>query len=421
VEKIAITGIGITSSLGNELETTRKKLLLGLGSIDTINFEHLNSKYSGFGSISAGLADFDLSKYMNEKDILRTSRSSHLSVFAAGEAIADSGINIDEFGSTRVGISLGIAEGNFHAVENELSKLDANGYRFELISNHLTTQMCANSASGDVSIQFGIKGPAYTVGGACSASSIAIIDATRRLRLGESDLMLAGGVSDCPRSFLVASGFRSHGVLHKETSGEAILGPFDANRTGMILGEGACFFTLERESDALERGAKVYGVITGYNVNSDARSRSRPDFQSQKKCIQDAIISAGVDFDSSILFSTHATGTVVGDQQEFDILSSILPEFKAGWMNNSKGFIGHTLGASGAIELAFNLPTFKDSKIHSCTGITKLDANCESEFLVSNHLIEDVEIDFIIKNTFGMFGVNSVLVVENPRNISGLI
>jgi 3-oxoacyl-[acyl-carrier-protein] synthase II len=271
----------------------------------------------------------------------------------------------------------------------------------------------ANNAAGEVSLNLGITGPAYTIGAACAAGNVGLIHAAQMLRLGEVDLALAGGVSESPQTFGIFAGFKSQNALAAHEDPKKASRPFDEARNGIVISEGGCIYTIERLEDAQARGAKIYGEIAGYHVNSDATDYVLPNPERQAECIRKAIANAGMTIEDIDLINTHATSTPQGDIQECVAIAEVFKGRRSPpHINNTKGFIGHTMGAAGALELAGNLPSFDDLIIHPTINVDNLDHQCNVPGLVMNQPKKATRVDVILNNSFGMLGINSTLIIK---------
>jgi 3-oxoacyl-[acyl-carrier-protein] synthase II len=271
----------------------------------------------------------------------------------------------------------------------------------------------ANNPAGEISLHLGITGPAYTIGAACAAGNLGLIHAAQMLRLNEVDLALCGGVSESIHTFGIFAGFKSQGALASHADPRRASRPFDLARNGIVVSEGGCLYTLERLADAQARGAKIYGEIAGYCVNSDASDYVLPHPARQAECIRRAIAHAGLTSAGIHLVNTHATATPQGDIQECEAIRAVFGDQPAGtWINNTKSFIGHCMGAAGALELAGNLPSFSDGVVHPTINVDELDPRCALPGLVVNQPRPVGRIDTILNNSFGMLGINSTLIVR---------
>jgi 3-oxoacyl-[acyl-carrier-protein] synthase II len=236
------------------------------------------------------------------------------------------------------------------------------------------------------------------------------------LKLGEVDLALAGGVSEAIHTFGIFAAFRNEGALASHADPTKASRPFDAGRNGIVISEGGCVYTLERLSDALKRGAKIYAEIVSHATNSDALDFVLPNSDRQAECISLALKKGGLKPEQIDLVNTHATSTPLGDVSECNAVKKVFGASDKTYINNTKGFIGHTMGAAGALELAGNLDSFNDCVIHPAINIDKLDPACDVKNLVINVPKKVDKVEYILNNSFGMLGINSVLIVKKYIN-----
>jgi 3-oxoacyl-[acyl-carrier-protein] synthase II len=352
-------------------------------------------------------------KYQKKKDVRIGTRAGGISIYCAREAVADSGIAFDTRDKSRVGIYLGITEHGNVETENEVFNISQFKYDTKFWTHHHNPRTVANNPAGEVSLNLGITGPAYTLGAACAAGNVGLIHAAQMLRLGEVDLALAGGVSESPQTFGIFAGFKSQNALAAHEDPKKASRPFDKARNGIVISEGGCIYTLERLEDAQARGAKIYGEIAGYCVNSDATDYVLPNPERQAECVRKAIAHAGMTVEDIDLVNTHATSTPQGDIQECVAIAEVFKSRSIPpHINNTKSFIGHTMGAAGALELAGNLPSFDDLMIHPTINIDNLDPQCDIPGLVINQPKAAKRVCSILNNSFGMLGINSTLIIK---------
>ena len=227
-----------------------------------------------------------------------------------------------------------------------------------------------------------------------------------------TDLALCGGLSECVGSFGIFASFRAQGALAEHPDPTRASRPFDRDRNGIVISEGGCVFTLERLDRALARGARILGEITGYAMNSDARDVVLPYGPRQRECMELALRRADLTPADITIVNTHATGTRQGDVEECRALRETFAACPATWINNTKSSIGHAMGAAGVLELAGNLPSFTDNLVHPTINLDHLDPDCALPGLVAREPREVERVDAILNNSFGMLGINSVVVVE---------
>lgn len=406
-QRIVITGVGLTAPNGNDLASFRASLLSGLSGVT-----RYETRY--FGPTVAGVCNFDELRYQRPKELRRGTRAGSIGIYCAREAVADAGLDWENLDRSTVGVYVGVTEHGNVETEHELHQLKQYGYDIQFWSHHHNPRTVANNPAGEISLNMGITGPHYTLGAACAAGNVGIIQGVQMLRLGECEIALCGGVSESIRSFGAFASFHSQGALARHEDPTKASRPFDLDRTGVVVAEGGCLFVLERLSHARRRGASIYAEILGYAVNSDAYDTVLPDWQRQAACMRQALRRARLNPEDVDLVSTHATGTKSGDVQECLALRQVFHNGATTLFNNTKSFIGHAMGAAAALELAGNLPALTDRVCHPTINLDRLDPDCELAGLVANQPREMKKAEVILNNSFGMLGINAVLVVKRP-------
>jgi 3-oxoacyl-[acyl-carrier-protein] synthase II len=404
-ERIVITGIGLTAPNGNNLAEFRSSLLEGRSGV--VNYE---TRY--VGKVLAGVCTFDDLRYQKRKDVRRGTRAGSIAVYCANEAVRDSGIDWPSQRRDRVGVYLGITEHGNVETENEIYEISKFGYDTRVWSHHHNPRTVANNPAGEVTLNMGISGPHLTIGAACAAGNAGFIQAAQMLRLNEVDLAIAGGVSESIHTFGIFASFAAQGALATHEDPAQACRPFDRQRNGIVVAEGGGICTVERLSDAKARGARIYAEIVGYAMNSDARDFVLPDSGRQAECIELAMRRARLNPDDIDIVSSHATATEQGDIEEAAALRRVFAESGRTYINNTKSFIGHAMGAAGALEMLGNLPAFDDHIVHATINLHDLDPRCELPGLVTNQPREIPRVDCILNNSFGMLGINSVVILK---------
>lgn len=402
--RVVITGVGLTSPNGNDLAEYRQNLLAGRSGVRKYEIRYM-------GETLAGVCDFDPLRYQKKKEVRRGTRAGSISIWCANEALRDGGLDLTRYDRGRIGVYTGITEhGN---VETESEVHDVSKYDFDLRywSHHHNPRTVANNPAGEVTLNIGLQGPAYSLGGACAAGNLGLIHGMQMLQLDEIDLALGGGVSESIRTFGIFASFQSQGALARHDDPTKASRPFDVARNGIVASEGGCLFLLERLDDALARGARIYAELIGHAVNSDSTDFVHPDAHGQAVCMRMALAKAGLSPSDVDLVSTHATSTLSGDAIECQAIREVFAEARGVYMNNTKSYIGHAMGAAGALELAGNLPSFTDGWIHPTINLDHLDPECEIETLVANEPLE-AGVETILNTSFGMLGINSAVVVR---------
>jgi len=404
-QRIVITGVGLTAPNGNDWSTFRRNLLNGCSGVSPYEIRY-------FGKTLAGICDFPVTKHQSRKDARRGTRAGSVGIYCTTEAIQHAGLDWPNVDKSRVGVYVGVTEHGNVETENEIYEIKAYDYDTQYWSHHHNPRTVANNPAGEVALNLGITGPHYTVGAACAAGNAGVIQGAQMLRLQECDVALAGGVSESIHTFGIFASFHSQGALAAHDDPTKASRPFDAQRSGIVVAEGGCMYVLERYEDAVARGATIYGELVGYAMNTDATDFVLPNPERQAECIQLALRRAGLKPADIDIVSTHATGTASGDAQECDALRRVFGDSDKTHFNNTKSFIGHSMGAAGALELAGNLPAFQDGVCHATINVDELDPECDLRGLVLNEAREVKRVNYILNNSFGMLGINSVVIIK---------
>jgi 3-oxoacyl-[acyl-carrier-protein] synthase II len=404
--RIVITGVGLTAPNGNTFAEFRGNLLSGVGGVERTEIRYM-------GTQLAGICHYDPLKYQKKKEVRVGTRAGSISIYCAREAVADSGVKFEAMPKDRIGIYIGCTEHGNVETENEIYAISKFNYDTRYWSHYHNPRTVANNPAGEASLNLGVTGPAYTIGAACAAGNMGLIHAAQMLRLGEVDFAICGGVSESIHTFGIFAGFKSQNALATHADPNKASRPFDLARNGIVIAEGGCLYTLERLDDAKARNAKIYAEIAGYHVNSDASDYVLPNPVRQSECIRASVKRADLTPRDIHIVNTHATATPLGDIQECEAIRTV---FGTGcpdtYINNTKSFIGHAMGAAGALELAGNLPSFEDLVVHPTINVDHLDPQCALPGLVLNHPRKVAKVDTILNNSFGMLGINSTLIVK---------
>ncbi|MEX2286645.1 MAG: beta-ketoacyl-[acyl-carrier-protein] synthase family protein [Planctomycetaceae bacterium] len=404
-ERIVITGVGLTAPNGNNLAEFRESLLAGRSGV--VNYE---TRY--MGKVLAGVCNFDVQRYQKRKDLRRGTRAGSIATYCAHEAVRDSALPWETVAKDRVGVYIGITEHGNVETENEIFELSKFNYDTSFWSHHHNPRTVANNPAGEVTINLGITGPHLTVGAACAAGNAGFIQGMHMLRLDEVDQAIVGGVSESIHTFGIFASFQSEGALAKHDDPTKASRPFDVDRNGIVVSEGGALCVLERLPAALARGAKIYGEIVGHAMNSDATDFIMPNATRQTECIRLALARAGLSPGDVDIVSSHATATEQGDIEEANSLAEVFGNAKRPLINNTKSFIGHAMGAAGALELLGNVPSFDDGIVHATINLDRLDPRCRLPQVVANEPRFLGNVQCILNNSFGMLGINSVVIVK---------
>ena len=405
-QRIVITGVGLAAPNADNLQDYRNSLLAGTSGIGEIELRYV-------GKVPAGICSFPETKYRKKKENKRGTRAGCLGVYAANEAMQDAGLaDFLNYRQNRTGVYIGLTEHGTVETENEIYNLSQFAFNTDFWSHHHNPRTVLNNPAGEITMNLGITGPHYSIGGACAAGNAALIQGAQMLKLGEVDMALAGGISESTGSFGIFASFKAEGALAVHQDPTKACRPFDIARNGIVVSEGACVFVLERLDKALARNVRIYGELVGYAMNSDARDFVLPYGPRQAECMQLAIERAGLTPKDIHIINTHATGTKQGDIEECNAISSLFKDCPDTYINNTKSIIGHAMGAAGVLELAGNLPAFTDNQVHPTINVDTLDQACALQNLVTNKPRRLATVNTILNNSFGMVGINSVVIVR---------
>ncbi len=407
--RIVITGVGLVSPNADNLRDYRAKLLAGTSEITEINLRY-------FGQAPAGICHFDETRYRKKKENKRGTRAGCIGVYCAHEALRDARLEIGNdqapYQSSRIGVYVGLTEHGTVETENEIFNISHYNYDTKYWTHHHNPRTVLNNPAGEITMSLGITGPHYAIGAACAAGNASLIQGMQMLQLGEVDMALAGGISESTGSFGIFASFKAQGALAEAEDPRQACRPFDLERNGIVVSEGGCMYVLERLDQARERGARIYGEIVGHCINSDARDFVLPYDQRQAECMQQALDRAGLTAADIDILNTHATGTRQGDIEECKAIRQVFAHAPTTFINNTKSIIGHAMGAAGVLELAGNLPAFQDNLVHPTINVNQLDPECALPNLVINTPVPRPAISTILNNSFGMVGINSVIIVQ---------
>ena len=404
-KRIVITGVGLVAPGASNLQEFRANLLAGKSGITTLDLRYM-------GVHPAGVCNFAETKYRKKRENNRGTRAGCIGVYCANEALGDAGIDFSQYDRAATGVYIGLTEHGTVETENEVYNIGQYHYDVNYWTHHHNPRTVLNNPAGEITMNLQLTGPHYSIGAACAAGNAALIQGVQMLRLGEVELALCGGISECVGSFGIFASFQAQGALAAHDDPTKASRPFDQARNGIVISEGGCVFTLERLDRALARGAQIYGEIAGYAMNSDARDFVLPYGPRQRQCMETALRRADLEPADITIVSTHATGTKQGDVEECGALRETFADCPNTWVNNTKSSIGHAMGAAGVLELAGNLPSFRDNLVHPTINLDDLDPDCDLPGLVAGAPKQLAQVDRILNNSFGMLGINSVVIVE---------
>jgi len=407
--RVVVTGIGAVTPLAIGAEQSWQKLYQGKSGIARI------TKFdpSGFNvQIAAELKDFHPEDFLDKKKVRRTDPFIQYALVAAGMAIEDARLTIDASNASRVGVVLGSCAGGMNMYGKNLCTLCGEGP--DKVSPFFIPGFIANMAAGEVSMAFGARGPSKCVVTACATGNNCIGDAFRLIQYDEADAMIAGG-SDAYILPIAIAGFDKMRALSRRNSEpEKASRPFDKDRDGFVIGEGAGVVILEEMGTAIRRGAKIYAELIGYGSNIDSFHITEPDWENQARCLKLALSDAGISPGDVDYINAHGTSTTLNDACETKAIKAALGEHsKKVAVSSNKSMIGHLLGAAGGVEAIFTVLTIRDGIIPPTINYETPDPECDLDYVPN--VARKAEINVALSNSFGFGGVNATLVFRKFR------
>lgn len=404
--RVVITGLGIVSPVGNTVPQAWDNLVSGRSGIDRIT----RFDASGFNAQIAGeVKDFDVTKYLSAKEAKQMDTFIHYGIAASVDAWNDAGLTVTDENAERIGAIVSSGIGGLQRIEETQTEYLAKGPR--RISPFFVPASLINLISGQVSIMLGLKGPTYAVVSACTTGLHSIGDAARLIEYGDADVMLAGG-AESTVSPLGIGGFAAMRALStRNDDPQAASRPWDVDRDGFVLGEGAGVLVLEEYEHAKARGARIYGEFAGYGMSSDAHHITAPDRDGPRRGILNALKNGKINVDQVDYVNAHGTSTPLGDKNETDALKLALGEhaYKT-VVNSTKSMTGHLLGAAGGIEAVFTTLAVHNQISPPTINLVNQDPECDLDYCANT--AREMKIDVALSNSFGFGGTNGSMIVK---------
>lgn len=404
--RVVVTGMGAITPIGNDVDSFWQGIREGrIGFGEITHFDTTDYKCH----IAAEVKDFDAKNYMDFKSAKRMEPFSQYAVAAAKEALEDSGLVMDAEDPYMVGCAISSGIGSLQAIEREHKKLLEKGPG--RVNPIFVPLMISNMAAGNVSIQFGLKGKSINVVTACASGTNSIGEAFRTIQYGDADVMVAGGTEGCITPVGVA-GFTALTALSTETDPTKASLPFDKNRSGFVMGEGAGVVVLEELEHAKKRGAKIYAEVVGYGCSSDAYHITSPaeDGSGAARAMTNAVADAGVAAEEVTYINAHGTGTHHNDLFETRAIKLAFGEHaKDLKINSTKSMIGHLLGAAGAVEFITCVKEIQENFLHATVGYTTPDEEIDLDYCKD---AVETEVTYALSNSLGFGGHNASILVK---------
>lgn len=406
-KRVVVTGLGAVTPIGNSVEEFWANVKAGVVGIDAITkFDTENFKVK----LAAELKNFDPTVYMDRKEARRMDPFCQYAIAASVEAMKDSGLEVTEDNAERIGVIIGSGIGGLGTIEAENKKLLEKGPG--RVSPLMIPMAIGNMAAGNVAIRFGLKGKCTSVVTACATGTHSIGDAFRAIQYGEADAMLAGGCEAAITPLGVA-GFTNLTALSESTDKNRASIPFDGERNGFVMGEGAGVVVLEELEHAKARGAKIYAELVGYGSSCDAFHITTPaeDGSGAAKAMVDAVKEAGIDKEAVDYINAHGTSTKYNDLFETRAIKLAFGEHANKLaINSTKSMIGHLLGAAGGVEFITCIKSIEDSYVHETVGYQVPDDECDLDYVTGKG--REMEVNYAISNSLGFGGHNASLLVK---------
>lgn len=406
--RVVVTGLGLVTPVGNDVPTTWDALMRGESGADQIkkfDTEKFDVKFA------CEVKNFSAEDFLEKKEARRMGAFTHFAIAASDEAVRDSGLKIDETNAEMVGTYISSGIGDFWAIEREHEKLLTSGPG--RVSPFFIVSAIVNLASGNVSIRHGAKGPNSATATACSAGAHAIGDSFRLIERGDADAMICGGAESAITPMSVAGFDSMRALSRRNDEPKRASRPFDAERDGFVIGEGAGILILEELEFAKKRGAKIYAEIVGYGMSGDAFHVTMPDETGSGaiRVMQRAIRDAGISPEQIGYINAHGTSTPYNDKFETLAIKQVFGEhaYKLA-VSSTKSMTGHALGAAGGIEAVFSVLALDKNVLPPTINYENPDPDCDLDYTPNEP--RNTEVQYALSNSFGFGGTNACLIFK---------
>lgn len=406
--RVVITGLGAVSPLGLNVADTWHAVLKGKSGVRHItSFD--TSQFSV--KIAAFVENFDPTLYMDQKDIRKTDHFVQFAIAASSQAIEDAKLEVNENNAHRIGVIIGSGIGGLPIIEKAYHNLIEGGPR--KISPHFIPSSIINMAPGLVTIKFGLKGPSYSIVSACATGAHNIGDAARMISYGDADVMLAGGTEMATTPIGVGGFAAARALSRRNDEPELASRPWDRDRDGFVLGDGAGVIVLEEYEYAARRGANIYAELTGFGMSSDAFHITAPDEtgMGSVRAMENALHDAKLNPEDVNYINAHGTSTIAGDVVEVLAIKKLFGDqaYKIP-ISSTKSMTGHMLGAAGAIEAIFSVLAIRDQIAPPTINLINPGEDCDLDFIP--HTAREMNIDVVLSNSLGFGGTNCALLFK---------
>jgi 3-oxoacyl-[acyl-carrier-protein] synthase II len=406
--RVVITGMGIVSPVGNSVEESWSSILAGKSGINSLTNLETEGQAVKFGG---SVKNFEITDYLKPKDAKKMDTFIHYGMAAGIQAIEDSGIEVTEENAERIGVAIGAGIGGLGTIERTADLFREKGAK--RISPFFVPSSIINMISGNLSIKYGLKGPNFAIVTACTTGTHNIGDASRLIEYGDADVMVAGG-AEMSTTNCGLGGFAAARALSTRNDDPSTASrPWDKDRDGFVLGDGAGVVVLEEYEHAKARGAKIYAEVLGYGMSGDAYHMTLPSKggEGAARCMKNAMRNAGVNADQVDYINAHGTSTPAGDQAETNAAKLALGDHAYNLvMSSTKSMTGHLLGAAGGIEAIFTALAIQDQVAPPTINIINQDPDCDLDYAANE--AREMKIDYAISNSFGFGGTNGTILLS---------
>ncbi|MCI4128014.1 beta-ketoacyl-ACP synthase II [Bacillus haynesii] len=406
-KRVVITGLGALSPLGNDVKTSWNNAVngvSGVGPITRVNADEYPAK------VAAELKDFKIEDYMDKKEARKMDRFTQYAVVSAKMAVEDAGLDINESNADRVGVWVGSGIGGLETLEQQFETFLTKGPR--RVSPFFVPMMIPDMATGQISISLGAKGVNSCTVTACATGTNSIGDAFKVIQRGDADVMISGG-TEAPLTRMSFAGFSANKALSTNPDPKTASRPFDKNRDGFVMGEGAGIVVLEELEHALNRGATIYAEVVGYGSTGDAYhiTAPAPNGEGGVRAMKEAIKDAGLSPENIDYINAHGTSTPYNDKFETIAIKEVFGEhaYKLA-VSSTKSMTGHLLGAAGGIEAIFSVLAIKEGIIPPTINIETPDEDCDLDYVPDQARRQDVNV--VLSNSLGFGGHNATLIFK---------
>lgn len=407
MRRVVVTGIGMITPVGNNTSDSWNAVKNGECGIGPItHYDTTGRKVTLAGEVK----DYDPGATIDPKELRKMDRFVQFAMTAASEAVEASGIDFASENTERAGVIISSGIGGFATIQSEIIKGNEKGY--DRVSPYFIPQIISNMAAGQIAIKYGLNGMCSCVVTACAGGTNAVGDAFHRIRDGYEDVMLCGGTEACITEVGIG-GFTSMRALHTGDDPKRASIPFDKDRSGFVMGEGAAVLVLEEEEHAKKRGAQIYGEVIGYGANCDANHITAPleDGSMAAKCLTLALNDANVKPEDIDYINAHGTSTHLNDSGETKAIKLAFSEHaKKLMVSSTKSMTGHLLGAAGAVEAGFSVLALKDGFVPATIGYENFDEECDLDIVPNVGRNKDIK--YAVSNSLGFGGHNACLVFK---------